>query len=287
MQSSETDEAGKMGSHQRYHHLRRRQGTERILEIYVKQFKKDNTGITVLKKDGRSATSSQQKAEMLNSQFYSVFTEEDTENLPQLNKRYPSLSILNGSAIGVEKLLLNLNASKAAGPDNLRGKFLKATAHEIAPVLQVIFQRSIDESTLPQAWKEATISPVFKKECGSNPANYRPVSLTCILCKILEHIINRHILDHLDEHRILVDAQHGFCKRRSSETQHILTCHGLAKVVNDMLVLDFAKAFDTVAHKRLLGKLESYGIDGNLYGWIQSFLEGRSQREVVHQDRRQ
>ena len=92
------------------------------------------------------------------------------------------------------------------------------------------------------------------KECRSNPANYRPVSLTCILCKILEHIINRHILDHLDEYRILVDAQHGFRKRRSCETQLILTCHDLAKVVNDsgqvdMLVLDFAKAFDTVAHK--------------------------------------
>ena len=127
---------------------------------------------------------------MLNAQFSPVFTEEDTENLPQLNKQYPSLSILSVSAIGVEKLLLNLNASKAAGPDKLSGKLLKATAHEIAPVLQVIFQRSIDEGTLPQAWKEATISPVYKKECRSNPANYRPVSLTCILCKILEHIIN-------------------------------------------------------------------------------------------------
>ena len=101
---------------------------------YVKQFKKDNTGITVLnlKKDRRSAASPQQKAEMLNAQFSSVFTEEDTENLPQLNKRYPSLSILYVSAIGVEKLLLNLNASKAAGSDKLSGKLLKATAHEIA-----------------------------------------------------------------------------------------------------------------------------------------------------------
>ena len=212
---------------------------------------------------------------MLNAQFSFVFTEEDTENLPQLNKWYASLSILNVSAIGVEKLLLNLNASKAAGPDKLSGKLLKATPHEIAAVLQ----RSINEGTLSQAWKEATISPVYKKECKSNSANYRPVSLTCIICKILEHIINRHILDHLDEHRILVDAQHGFRKRRSCKTQLILTCHDLAKVVNDsgqvdMLVLDFAKAFDTVAHKRFLGKLESYGIDSNLYGWIQSFLEG-------------
>ena len=88
---------------------------------------------------------------MLNAQFSSVFTEEDTENLPQLNKQYPSLSILNVSAIGMEKLLLNLNASKAAGPDKLSEKLLKVTAHEIALVLQVIFQRSINEGTLPQA----------------------------------------------------------------------------------------------------------------------------------------
>ena len=145
------------------------------------------------------------------------------------------------SAIGLEKLLLNLNASKAAGPDKL------------------------------------TISPVYKKECRSNPANYSPVSLTCILSKILEHIINRHILDHHDEHRILVDAQHGFRKRRFCETQLIPTSHDLAKVMNDsgqvdMLVLDFAKAFETVAPKRLLEKLESYGVDGNSTDGYSCFL---------------
>ena len=172
---------------------------------------------------------------MLNAQFSFVFTEEDTENLPQLNKWYASLSILNVSAIGVEKLLLNLNASKAAGPDKLSGKLLKATPHEIAAVLQ----RSINEGTLSQAWKEATISLVYKKECKSNSANYRPVSLTCIICKILEHIINRHILDHLDEHRILVDAQHGFRKRRSCKTQLILTS-GLGSSTVDQ-VLKYTK----------------------------------------------
>ena len=92
------------------------------------------------------------RCSMHNSPPCSLFTEEDTENLPQLNKRFPSLSILNVTAIGVEKLLLNLNTSKAAGPDKLSGKLLKATAHEIAPLLQVIFQRSINEGTLPQAW---------------------------------------------------------------------------------------------------------------------------------------
>ena len=145
---------------------------------------------------------------------------------------------------------------------------------------------TIESGAIPEAWKKATISPVYKKSDRSDPANYRPVSLTCISCKILEHIINRHILDHLDKHNILADAQHGFRKRRSCETQLLLTCHDLASVVNnsgqvDMLVLDFAKAFDTVAHRRLLSKVAGYGIRGNLHRWITSVLEGRTQKVVV------
>ena len=168
----------------------------------------------------------------------------------------------------VENLLSNLNASKAAGPDQLSGKLLKVTACESAQILQVIFKRSL------------------KKASRSDPANYRPVSLTCICCKLLEHIVNRHILNHLDEHKILADSQHGFRKRRSCDTQLLLTCHDLSSVVNDcgqvdMLVLDFAKAFDTAAHERLLAKVESYGITNGLQNWIRSFLEGRTQRVVV------
>ena len=95
-------------------------------------------------------------------------------------------------------------------------------------------------------------------------------------------------LDHLDKHNILADAQHGFRKRRSCETQLLLMCHDLTSVVSnsghvDMLVLDFAKAFDTVAHRRLLSKVVGYGIRirGNLHRWITSFLEGRTHKVVV------
>ena len=180
-------------------------------------------------------------------------------------------------------MLFNLNANKAAGPDELHGKLLKNTAKESALLLQAIFQCFIESGAISKAWKKATISSVYKK---NDPANYRPASLTYISCKILEHIINRHILDHLDKHNILADAQHGFQKRRSCETQLLLTCHELASVVNDsgqvdMLLLDFAKAFDTVAHQRLLSKVADYGIRGNLHRWITSFLEGRTQKVLV------
>ena len=137
------------------------------------------------------------------------------------------------TSIGVEKLLSNLNASKAAGPDQLSGKLLKATACESAKILQVIFQRSLDTGELPADWKNALITPVFKKASRSDPANYRPISLTCISCKLLEHTVNMHILNHLDEHKILADSRHGFRKRRSCDTQLLLTCHDLSSVVND------------------------------------------------------
>ena len=173
-------------------------------------------------------------ADLLNKQFSSVFTEEATDVLPQMsNNQYPGIGMLVINVKVVEKMLLNLNASKVAGPDELHGKLLKNTAKESALLLQPIFQCSTESGAIPEAWKKATISPVYKKDDRSDPANYRQVSLTCISCKILEHTINRHIIDHLDKHNILDDAQHGFRKRRSWETQLLLTWHDPASVVND------------------------------------------------------
>ena len=104
------------------------------------------------------------------------------------NIQYPAIGSMVITVKGIEKMLLSLNANKAAGPDELHGERLKNTAKESALLLQVIFQCSIESGAIPDAWKKATISPVYKKSDRSDPANYRPVSLTCISCKILEHI---------------------------------------------------------------------------------------------------
>ena len=90
---------------------------------------------------------------------------------------------------------------------------------------------ALKELMLVFDWKKALITPVFKNASRNDPAKYRPVSLTCICCKLLEHIVNRHILNHLDEHKILADSQHGFRKKRSCDTQFLLTCHDLSSVV--------------------------------------------------------
>ena len=128
--------------------------------------------------------------------------------------------------------------------------------------------------------------PLFKKGDKSKPENYRPISLTSITCKLLEHIIHSNIMDHLENSNTLNDIQHGFRQKRSCETQLITTINDFSNCLNtkgqiDSILLDFSKAFDKVDHKGLILKLRAYGIKGNLLNWIQSFLLGRTQTVIV------
>ena len=116
--------------------------------------------------------------------------------------------------------------------------------------------------------------------------NYRPVSLTSITCKLLEHIVHSNIMDHFDRFNVLDDSQHGFRKKRSCETQLINTVKDFSECLNshgqiDAILLDFSKAFDKVDHEGLILKLENLGIRGSLLNWIRSFLIGREQRVLV------
>ena len=129
--------------------------------------------------------------------------------------------------------------------------------------------------------------PLFKKGDRAAPSNYRPVSLTYICSKILEHIIYSHIFTHLTRYNILCDQQHGFRHSRSCETQLILTINDLAESLNrneqtDVIFLDFSKAFDKVSHLYLFHKLHHYGIRGDLLTWIKDFVANRSQQVIVN-----
>ena len=130
------------------------------------------------------------------------------------------------------------------------------------------------------------MTPVFKKGPRSLPENYRPVSLTCVTCKLFEHVPCKHLRNHLDKYKILTPYNHGFRSKHSCESQLLITTHDLMyhrdrKVQVDMAILDFSKAFDTVPHGRLLGKLEFYGIEGKVLSWISLFLKSRDQCVVV------
>lgn len=193
---------------------------------------------------------------------------------------------INITLEGVYRLLKGINPAKACGPDNLPSRVLKECATEIAPVIRLLFQLSLNNGTLPADWLLANITPLFKKGERYMASNYRPVSLTCIPAKLMEHIIVKNILNHLDAHKILVDCQHGFRTKRSCETQLTSFVHDIAKSLHkgsrvDVAIMDFSKAFDKVPHKRLLLKLGHYGIRGSTQRWVEGFLSNRQQRVVV------
>ena len=162
---------------------------------------------------------------------------------------------------------------------------MKECAHEIAPIFTYLFNKSLSTGSVPSEWNQANVSPIFKKGEKFRASNYRPVSLTCIACKVLEHIVVSNVLDHLDQHQILVDNQHGFRARRSCETQLVSFIHDIVQSMQggqvDVAIMDFSKAFDVVDHARLLLKASYYGIRGDTNRWIQAFLSNRTQQVVV------
>lgn len=158
------------------------------------------------------------------------------------------------------------------GVDNIHPAILKNLSEVFAKPLTEIFQTSIESGKLPCDWKDACVTPLFKKGSKTEPGNYRPVSLTSIVCKLLEKIIRKHIIDHLDYNSFISNYQYGFRSGRSCVLQLLDVLEDWSSYVDngvpfDTVYLDFAKAFDTVPHKRLLEKVSSYGIQGNIQLW--------------------
>ena len=277
---------------------------------FLKNSKKDSQGIGPLKEGEQTFTSNVDMANSLNRQFKSVFSSRSALNLVKLcqvallsdvqsglnlliptsfQSNVPAIPDLDMSTSGVIKLLTSLNPSIAAGPDAIKPVVLKELANEIAPVVTAIFQLSIDTGTVPLDWKITLVTPLFKNGDKSNPANYRPISLTCILCKSTEHIIASNLTRHFDKHNILYDLQHVFWERRSCEAQLIELVEDLTRSLSqgkqtDLVLLDFSKAFDKVNHLKLLYKLQMHGVQVKVLSWIQSFLIGRSQGVVLESE---
>ena len=164
--------------------------TSKRFYSYVKSKKQETTGISpLLNQDGFLHSCSTSKAEILNHQFQSVYTKENLTNIPDIGQsKIPSMKPIIISTPGVIKLLKHLKPHKASGPDNIPTRLLIMVAEEIAPMLTTIFQTSLDTATVPSYWREALITPLYKKGPRNILANYRPVSLTSVVRKMLEHI---------------------------------------------------------------------------------------------------
>ena len=217
-----------------------------------------------------------------------MFTKENVVNLPNLDSSpYPSIDPLNVTVNGIASLLCGLDVHKACGPDGIYPRLLKETTHSVAPMLTLLYQASLKQHKVPSEWKKALVAPVFKKGDRTNPSNYRPISLTCIPCKIFEHVIYSHIFKHLSTHNILSSYRHGFRKHHSCESQLLTTIEDFSHHIDsgeqiNVILLDFSKAFDKVLHQHLFVKLAHYGIRDLVLEWIKDFLTNRTQKVVLN-----
>ena len=171
---------------------------------------------------------SKEKANILSDQFKSVFKNSTSTTLEKstIDRGY-NIKTLKIGEQGVLKLLKDINPSKAMGPDQIPNIVLKTCAKTLAPGMTKIFQESIDCGELPDDWLNANVAPVYTKGNVHKAENYRPVSLTSVTCKLLEHIICKHILTPLEKYNILTSLNHGFRSGYSCETQLIVTLNDL------------------------------------------------------------
>ena len=250
---------------------------------YIKRMNKDSLGIEALEHNNKLVTDAIGKVEALSQEYESVFVDENTDNVPNiLPSPYPDMESFEVSEKGVLAQLEQLDKNKSTGPDSLSPYLLKLIAPVISNPLTKIFKQSINESKSPLDWKIQFISPILKPGKDKLQASsYRPISITCICSKILEHIIYSETMKHLDKFNILSKFQHGYRRGCSTQTQLIKVIDLFAKNLDkssqtDAISLDLSRAFDTVPHYRLLLKMNYYGIR-KVLPWIKDFLTDRNQ----------
>ena len=182
----------------------------------------------------------------------------------------------------MRKLLIEQRNS-AAGPDGIPGLFYNKLACVLAQPLTVVFQQSLHQRAIPDMWRLALITPLYKgKGSKTSPDSYRPISLTDIACKILERLIASQIRKFWLDNSVLCPEQHGFLPRRSTVSNLVACDSIISNLLNedhacDVILLDFARAFDKVPHGIVLQKLARLGLGEQPVQWMANFLSDRTQ----------
>ena len=165
---------------------------------------------------------------------------------------------------------------------------LKNCEAELSYILTKLFNKCLKESSFPDCWKVSSVVPVFKNAGERSTAkNYRPVSLLSVVSKVFEKFVNNRIVDHLEKCGLFSDFQYGFRSSRSTADLLKVVSDRIARAFNRSgatraAALDISKAFDRVWHAGLLHRLKSYGISGQIFGFISSFLSNRRLQVVLH-----
>ena len=257
---------------------------------YAGSKSKIKSKIGPLKDDnGNTISTEQGMAHEFNEFFTTVFTKENLTSVPAIQQmfcQYGYLLDIHVDDSVVMKKLEKLRMDKAPGADDIQPRYLKEIADDICHALAIILRKSLDQGIIPEDWRIANVSPIFKKGSRGKASNYRPVSLTSQVCKIYESILRDAILEHLIKNRLIRESQHGFLRGRSCLSNLLVFLDKVTDCVDkginvDVIFLDLAKAFDKVPHVRLMNKVRAHGIDGFIGNWIENWLKGRKQRVCI------
>ena len=195
-----------------------------------------------------------QKANMLNNFFtFQRIVDDSNKVLPDINRPEYALNSIEICIQDVKDVLMNLNIYKACGPDVLSPRLLKEGATVLAEPLSILFNRSLEKCYFPVIWKDANVSPIYKKDDQSLPSNYRPISLLSSVGKVMERCVHKHLYNYVIENNLIAPLQSGFKHGDSTNFQLIHTYHSFGEAVDSgkevrAVFCDVSKAFDRAWH---------------------------------------
>ncbi|VEN44679.1 unnamed protein product [Callosobruchus maculatus] len=237
---------------------------------------------TVRKTDGTLCADHSSSAEVLADTFFSDVSNVATGTLPLINSPRSNVSLteITFTTNDVLQCIADLNISTSPGRDGITAAILIKCSQSLATPLSLILTSSFQSHYLPSCWKQAVVTPVFKKGDKHDAKNYRPISLTPLVAKLVEKIITSKLLHFSLSNNLFNSNQHGFLPGRSIITNLLNCVNDWTKlsddgIPTDVVYIDFSRAFDKVPHEKLLFKLDHLGIRGNLLSWIRAFLHNR------------
>ena len=230
--------------------------------------------------NGHCSSESFEKAQMFNKYFYSAFTRTSSPTIFENSKLDKLLHTINIHYAEVFEALVSLDSSKAIGIDRISPKILKNCATSLCEPITFLYIQCLWFGYFPKEWRTHCINPIYKSGDKALVSNYRPISLLCIISKIIEKRVYKYTMSFLSDY--FTKHQFGFIPGRSSLQQLPLYINNLITAKEDScqvdtIYVDFKKAFDTVPHATLLNKLQDYGITGDVFNFYKAYLSNHLQ----------
>ena len=234
---------------------------------------------------------SSEKGEIFQQTFSSHFTVDNNVLPPPPTLSRPrsdaSLNSVVFTTSSVHRSIQRLRINAKGGPDGIPPMYYKHCIEELSHPLSILYRMCLNSSYLPSIWSIAYITPIHKKGPRTDSNNYRPIALTCTMCKLMESTIKDQLVDYLNTNNLISKHQHAFLSNHSTLTNLLECTHDWQVSLNshrstDIAYIDLARAFDSIVFEKLLFKLSYYGVSGSLLTWIRNFLYNRQQCVVIN-----